>query len=104
MRKVFKIKEKLTHSLNSAITEYVMIFCDKHNLQFIGWVGNKVGERVLLGDYVVDFRDIRIDLETDQKAEAFIKWYDYNLEEASTQKEDKTFINYESWIKGYRHG
>ncbi len=77
--------------------EYVLRFCEKHNLNFEGWVGDRVGETAEIGDMYLDFSDIRYDIDSEQKVGTIEKWWDYSYDLAMLEC-PKT-INYRSWCK-----
>lgn len=45
----------------SVCMDYILRFCEKHDLNFEGWVGDRVGETAEIGDMFLDFSDIRYD-------------------------------------------
>ena len=78
--------------------EYVLRFCEKHDLNFDGWVGDRVGETAEIGDMYLDFSDIRFDIDTEQKVGKIEKWWDYTYDLAMLEC-PKT-INFRSWCAG----
>lgn len=63
-----------------AVNEYVQAFCDKHGYgKPEGWVANRVGETLIIGDMFVDFADIKIDINHNVPEEVFEQWYNYTL-------------------------
>lgn len=76
---------------------YVHNFTVKHEYSFDGWVADRVGEVAVMGDYYVDFRDIKYDIDNDIDADEYVKYYDYCLE---VDMLNLTAPNYESWCKG----
>jgi hypothetical protein len=84
---------KLRSKLNSVIQEYVDLFCEKHDMKFDYWVAGQTGTICQLGDYFFDFQDIRFDLESKQKSENILDWYDYSIE--GNYKTE----NYRNWCK-----
>lgn len=76
---------------------YAHKFAEKHEYSFDGWVADKVGEVAMMGDYYVDFRDIKYDIDNDIDADEYVKYYDYCLEVGML---NLTVPNYESWCKG----
>ena len=63
---------------NSICMEYVLRFCEKHDLNFEGWVGDRVGGTAEIGDMLLDFSDIRYDIDTEQKVGTIEKWWGYS--------------------------
>ena len=76
--------------------EYIRIFCEKHEMEFGGWVGDTVGGVAYLNDFFFDFRDIVLDINTDQPKNAIVKWYYDN------QDNPEKWINYYSYTLGLR--
>jgi len=92
------VTEWLHDKLNIALKEYVIVFCNKHDVEFNGWIG-KPGEIADIDGIFIDFRDIRTDLETNQPVDIFLKWHDYAI---GMQAIGRAVPNYESWISGYK--
>ena len=78
--------------------EYILKFCEKHEVNFEGWVGDRVGEVAEIGDMYLDFSDIRYDIDTEQDIDEIEKWWAYTFDLAMLEC-PKT-INYRSWCKG----
>lgn len=78
--------------------EYVLRFCEKHDLNFEGWVCDRVGETAEIGDMYLDFSDIRFDIDTEQEVGKIEKWWDYSY--GLAMLECPKTINYRSWCKG----
>ena len=79
----------------NCVMQYIEKFCKKHELEFEGWIGNYFGEIAYLSDMVVDFYDIRLDIDNNIDKKTFKEYYYYNLENGKT-------INYRSYLKGAR--
>ena len=63
-----------------AVNEYVQAFCDRHGYgKPEGWVGDRVGEILIVNDMFVDFADIKIDIDHNVPEEMFEQWYYYTL-------------------------
>lgn len=85
--------EKLTN-------EYVKIFCEKHEMYYEedSWVGNKIGEIICIGDYYIDFSDIKYDIDNNISEEKFDEWYWKSLEVYQITGEN--YLSYEAFCKG----
>ena len=82
----------------SVCMDYIMRFCEKHDLNFEGWVGDRVGGTAEIGDMLLDFSDIRYDIDTEQKGGTIEKWWDYSY--GLAMLECPKTINYRSWCAG----
>ena len=89
--------KELQKSFNEVCNTYAQKFAIKHEYSFDGWVADNVGEVAMMGDYYVDFRDIKYDIDNDIDADEYVKYYDYCLEVGML---NLTVPNYESWCKG----
>ena len=82
----------------SVCMDYIMRFCEKHDLNFDGWVGDRVGGTAEIGDMLLDFSDIRFDVDTEQVVGKIEKWWDYSY--GLAMLECPKTINYRSWCAG----
>lgn len=89
--------KELQEHYNEVCNKYALQFATKHEYSFDGWVADKVGEVATMGDYSVDFREIKYDIDNDIDADEYVKYYDYCLEVGML---NLTAPNYESWCKG----
>lgn len=89
--------KELQEHYNEVCNKYALQFATKHDYPFDGWVADKVGEVATMGDYCVNFREIKYDIDNDIDADEYVKYYDYCLEVATL---NLTVPNYESWCKG----
>lgn len=89
--------DSLEENYNLICNMYAHKFAVKHELPFDAWVADKVGEVATMGDYSVDFREIKYDIDNDIDADEYDKYYDYCLEVGML---NLTAPNYESWCKG----
>ena len=76
--------------------EYVAKFCDKQEMDFEGWVGDKMGGIAYCNDFYFDFQDIVLDINSKQPKSAIVDWYYENLDTPEKS------INYFSYTKGLR--
>lgn len=89
--------KELQKHYNEVCNKYAEQFATKHEYSFDGWVADKVGEVATMGDYSVDFREIKYDIDNNVDADEYIKYYDYCLEVGIL---NLAAPNYESWCKG----
>lgn len=100
------MKEKYIHVCNA----YAKAFAKKHDYQFDSWV--EVGTVACFGDYFIDFKDIKFDIDNDIPKEKFLEYYDASLEHSYLIIERELimnelidnklqpFPNYKNWLKG----
>lgn len=81
---------------------YVEEFAKKH-VDVIGqirssidnvWIGNHYGEYAFLNDYIVDFNDIRYDIDYNVPKEKYFQWREKKDE---ADRNHRKFLNYESF-------
>lgn len=91
---------KLKTDWENLTIEYVKIFCKKHEMYYEedSWIGNKIGEIICIGDYYIDFSDIKYDIDNNIPEEKFDSWYWKSLE--VYQITGKNYMSYESFCKG----
>lgn len=100
------MKEQYIHVCNA----YAKAFEKKHDYQFDSWV--EVGTVACFGDYFIDFKDIKFDIDNDIPKEKFWEYYDASLEhsyliierelimEELIDNKLRPFPNYNNWLKG----
>lgn len=76
---------------------YAHKFAVKHEYSFDGWVADRVGEVAVMGDYYVDFEDIRYDIDNNIDSKEYDKYYNYCVDILGLTV---TTPNYDSWCKG----
>jgi DNA gyrase/topoisomerase IV subunit B len=54
----------------------ITMFCEKHGIKFSGWVDGVIGGVAMMGRDIINFCDIKYDVETNQPINHFFKWYD----------------------------
>lgn len=91
-------REKLYNDFNSACTNYVKAFCEKHGYPLGEWIRDRVGEIIELGDYYVSLTDIRYDIDNNVPVGEFESWYDYTF--GLAMLECPKMIEYEPWVQG----
>lgn len=91
---------KLKTDWENLTIEYVKIFCEKHEMYYEedSWVGNKIGEIICIGDYYIDFSDIKYDIDNNVPEEKFDSWYWKSFE--VYQITGKNYMSYESFCNG----
>lgn len=89
-------KAELLKQWEYTCNELVKMFCKKQDMQFLGWVGNKVGGIAECNDFYFNIDDIVLDLNSNQRKGIIINWYYDNLEF------ENKHINYYSYTKGLR--
>lgn len=87
---------KIMDQYESAVMTYVLAFCAKHEIDFDGWIGNRIGEIALFNDYFMNFSDLKYDIDSQQPKERIWKWYDISLEHAYN---DEKTMNFEVYCK-----
>lgn len=92
MKKALKNYETAANNLAKA-------FCKKQEMDFDGWVGDKIGTIAHCNDFTFDIADIVTDIQEDAPVGLIIDWY-YDTVDAATNKEQ--WINYYSYVKGLR--
>ena len=93
-----KENQALQDRFRSVCMDYIMRFCEKHDLNFEGWVGDRVGGTAEIGVMLLDFSDIRFDVDTEQVVGKIEKWWDYSY--GLAMLECPKTINYRSWCAG----
>lgn len=86
---------KLKNDYEKACNNYVKSFCEKQDMEFYGWVDNKVGEIALCNDFYFNLFDIVWDINSNQPKYRIIDWY-YEVMEYPEKS-----INYYNWTKKY---
>ena len=90
---------QLQQQYNGICNEYVKRFCRKQELDFsdVHWIGGSIGESFMVADYVFNFSDIVIDVNSKHQKGLILKWYWDMVENVPA------FINYSSYAKGLRY-
>jgi hypothetical protein len=106
MNKSNKRKEKsLRERFEVVCTEYLKEFCLKHNLSMCcDWVGNEIGGVVTIGDYFINFDDIRLDIDKNAPEPCFFKWYYESLDYVCEKGTTEGCVNYKTYLMGYGYG
>lgn len=87
----------------SAVTYLVEYFCIKQGLEFNFWVADKIGEMAVCSDYYFAFSDIKFDMETGQRIDKIIDWYNETVEFGMDNEHNGESINYETYCKGFTY-
>lgn len=94
MKEIIELKQQY----EKIVSQYVAIFCKKHEIYFESWVCDIIGETACFGDVLYfNFLDIVYDINTNQPKDLIIEWLYYCLD-----NKDKT-INFYSYSKGLRY-
>ena len=102
MAKTVKLQE-LKKIYEFACNEYVQKFCNKHQFEFDGWVGDEIGGVALFcSQYSFNFSDILFDLNTKQPKHQILKWQNESVEVYMSNKINQ-YINYKSYSMGLRY-
>ena len=88
---------QLWENYKKACNDYLQAFCQKHDFDFnsvdTGWVVDKPGTIIVIGDYFVSMEDIIVDIEQNVPEEKFLEYYDWSLNDGCNW-------NYETWLRG----
>ena len=95
-----KTKEQLKLDYQNACDAYLIVFCDKHDLQYDhdSWVAGEVGTISCVSDYFVDMQTVITDIEMDAPDGEFEAWYDYCTELGTLG--DLHTPNFKNWLLG----
>lgn len=95
--KVMKKPKELKERFNNIITEYVELFCIKHDIKFNYWIADRFGEVAEFNStYYINFREIKHDIDSNVEKDKFFEWYDFVLE---NHYKDNPYMNYEVYLK-----
>ena len=91
--------EGIKEAFESVCEEYLIVFCYMYDLGYEkdAWVAGEPGTVANIGDYFVNFDDIRYCVDNCLGWDDFIGNYDYNLEASYL---GLPYINLPSWVKG----
>ena len=92
-------KELLKKNYEKACNEILKAFCSTYELQYEenAWVAGDVGTIAEVGDYYIDFQDMKYMLDNDIAFEEWLRWYDYCLDAHDLGLDTPHFT---SWHKG----
>lgn len=97
------MSKELKEKFNNVVHEYCKAFCYKHGFEEYdenNWMSGDVGGLLEIGDYIIDFDEIRKDIDDNIAVGVFEEWYSYDYELAVMGISQK--VNYKSWCMGYR--
>lgn len=93
--------DTLLNRYNDVVNEYLKVFCQKQEMDYQdakkSWVADNVGGVCLVGDYYLDFSDIKCDVDKDAPKGEIFEWYEYDV---LMRECGLNTINYRSWLKG----
>lgn len=99
---------KLNERFESVCDEYLEAFCLKHDLSmYYNWVGNEVGGVVTIGDYFINFDDIRLDIDKNVPELCFFQWYYVALDYVNEHGTTEGCVNYKTYLSyfmGFSYG
>jgi len=78
---------------NEAVEAYIKEFELQNDIDFDFWVGDKVGEICMFGDYSFNFSDVKYVVDNKIKFEWFVDWYYFVVEYS------KCYINLDSYCR-----
>lgn len=92
-------KEKIRKDFENACEEYLKALCEKFEMPYDkdAWVANDVGTIACVGDYFINFDEIRYIVDNDLTLDEYLQYYDYCLE---AYDYGITAPNLENWHKG----
>ena len=88
--------DTLKERYNSICDEWLKLFSEKQELEFVYWIGDTVGEIAVFGDFYFNMSDIIYDINNNSPKGEIIDWYYDNL------NDEGRYINYYSYSKGLR--
>ena len=98
----------LGERFESVCDEYMEKFCLKHDLSmYYDWVGKNVGGVVTIGDYFINFDDIRLDIDKNAPEPCFFNWYDVALDYVTEHGTTEGCVNYKTYLSyfmGFSYG
>lgn len=93
----------LQNRYENICAEYIELFCQKHEIECDGWVGDQVGGLAsFIQQYFFSLNDIVFDLNTNQPVGLILKWQDDGVE-AHFKNPKSGSINFYSYSKGLRY-
>lgn len=86
-------KLSLEANYNNAVNAYINEFAIKYEIDFDGWVADRVGEVANFGDYFFSFEQIKYCIDKDVKFDVLIDWQDFAMEHKDN------YINLDSYCR-----
>ena len=93
---LYELRERLKRDYDKAIEAYITHFCIKQDLDFEYWAGDEVGTVAFFGDVILDFQQIKYDIDECVEAGKIIIYFWYSLE---TSEKAENVMNYKNWLK-----
>ena len=94
--------QQLKTDFETVVNNYITFFCEKQDGDFLGWVGNNVGEWADIGDITLMFDDIRLDIDENAPKGEILKWHNAQVDKHFRDNNFDEDINYRNWLKGVR--
>lgn len=92
------MNKKLKENFEAACNAYLSAFCARHEMDFEGWVGGRVGEVAEIGDRFIGMDEMRYDVDNEPPKNRIFQWLDYMQELCYLGCTRK--INFEAFCKG----
>lgn len=92
------MNKKLKENFEAACNAYLSAFCLRHEMDFEGWVGGRVGEIAEIGDHFIGMDEMRYDVDNEPPRIRIFEWLDYMQELCSLGCTKK--INFEAFCMG----
>lgn len=77
--------------------EYLRLFCEKHDYQNDGWMGDEHGGTAMCSDLYISFDTIKTDIDMNADKNEFVEYYDYTIQ---AREFGLNIPNFRSWLKG----
>jgi len=82
---------------DNTVNLYLQQFIDKHECAELEyWIGEP-GDIAVIGDYFINFSDIKYDIDNNVNPDLFWDWYYFEI-----NYKGKHRINFNSWVMGYK--
>jgi hypothetical protein len=83
----------MKEQFESVCNAYAERFCERHDMEFNGWVGDVVGGVAYCSEYTFNLLDMVWDVNTNQPIMNIVRWMDYCL------GNPEHYINYITYCK-----
>lgn len=87
----------IKYRYEKACSDYIDLFCKKHDVEFHFWVSDDIGGVACIGyDLFFSFTDIVFDINTQKPKNKILEWQDHN-------DTSEYYISYRAYCDGARH-